>query len=201
MKSIITIIVSVVLPSCMLWYGAEGFNVVSLKRNYQIKSMTSSSSSSSLLIRFADSTPKGFGDKPTKKEKSTGQQKRDTESNKYDEIASVGGQEYNIFVRQFGGNDKSWLPCGKVAVPRGSQVSDAIYANVIELEKAIVRTYVKLGGYEKEFEYGYNLKIYPDDPIEVAKKGTPKKAGISVGNWISTLLSPIDASQVKRPNP
>jgi Family of unknown function (DUF6523) len=141
---------------------------------------------------------KGFGSKPTKKEKSDGQVKREAESSRYDEIKAKGGQEYNVFVRQFGSDDKSWLPCGAIAVPRNSQVADAIYSNESGLKSAIVRTYPRLKGSEEEMEFGFNLKVYPDDPIEVAKK-TGKQAGISVGNWISNLLSPVDASQVNKP--
>lgn len=140
---------------------------------------------------------KGFGANPQKKEKSEGQQKREEESSKYDEIASAGGQEYSIFVRQFGSDDKSWLPCGSIAVPRAAQVSDAVYANDEALRKSIVRTYPKLKGFEEEFEFGYNLKVYPDDPIEVAQKGNIRAPGLSFGNWMSNLLSPIDASQAK----
>lgn len=53
---------------------------------------------------------------------------------------------------------------------------------------------------EMEFEYGYNLKVYPDDPIQVAMKGQGgKSSGPSFGNWISNLLSPVDASGVAPP--
>ena len=106
---------------------------------------------------------KGFGPKKEvkKREKSEGQSKRDSESSKYDEIAETGGQQYNIFVRQFGGEDSSWLPTGSIAVPRGSQVSDAIFANQPALKSAIVRTYPKLVGFEEEFEFGFNLKSIP----------------------------------------
>ena len=144
---------------------------------------------------------KGFADKPVsrKKEKSQGQIARETQSNKYDEIAATGGQEYNIFVRQFGSDDQSWFPCGAIAVPRGSQVPDAIFANEAGLREAIVRTYPRLKGFEMEFEYGFNLKIYPDDPVEVAKKGGARPTGFSLGNWVNTLLSPVDASQVPPP--
>jgi len=104
-----------------------------------------------------------------------------------------------IYVRQFGSDDSSWLPCGAIAVPRAAQVSDAIFANTEAMASGIVRTYPKLKGYEQEFEYGYNLKIYPDDPIEVASKTSSLSTGFSVGNWISTLLSPVDASNVPPP--
>lgn len=104
-----------------------------------------------------------------------------------------------IFVRQFGSDDESWLPCGSIAVPRAAQVSTAIFANSEALQKSIVRTYPKLEGYEQEFEYGYNLKIYPDDPVEVARNDNAPDSGMSIGNWISNLLSPIDASKVPPP--
>lgn len=140
---------------------------------------------------------KGFdaNSKPTKKVKSAGQVQREEAGKKYDTIAAAGGQEYCIFVRQFGGDDESWLPCGSIAVPRDVQVSDAIFGNEESLKTAIVRTFPKLQGYEAEFEYGYNLKIYPDEPVEIARKNGPKSGGLSVGNWISTLLSPVDTSK------
>lgn len=142
---------------------------------------------------------KGFGEAPKKKNKSEGQIDREKKANKYDEISATGGQEYNVFVRQFGSDDQSWLPCGAIAVPRQGQVSDAIFANEEGLRAAITRTYPKLKGYEQEFEYGFNLKVYSDDPVEVAVKGSQKQGGLSVGNWISTLLSPVDASKVPPP--
>lgn len=144
---------------------------------------------------------KGFGAPPPEKRgKSDGQIDREKKSSKYDDIAASGGQEYRIFVRQFGSDDKSWLPTGSIAVPRGAQVSDAVFSNEEGLRSAIVRTYPGLKGSEMEFEYGYNLKIYPDDPVQVASKtlGGPT-SGPSVGNWISNLLSPIDASGVAPP--
>lgn len=79
------------------------------------------------------------------------------------------------------------------------KVSDAIFANEQGLKEGIVRTYPKLRGEEDEFEFGFNLKVYPDDPVEVATKGGPKSTGPSIGNWISTLLSPVDASKVPPP--
>ena len=144
---------------------------------------------------------KGFGNadeqQQAKKEKSSGQKERERASSKYDEIAGLGGQEYSIFVRQFGSADDSWLPCGSLAVARGDQVSSAIFSNEEALKTAIIRTFPKLTGSETEFEYGYNMKIYPDEPVEVAVKSTAS-SGASLGNWFSNLLSPIDASEVKK---
>jgi len=144
---------------------------------------------------------KGFGTPPPEpRGKSEGQKDRDNKASKYDEIAATGGQEYRIFIRQFGSDDESWLPVGSIAVPRGSQVSDAVFANEAGLRESVVRAYDKLKGMEMEFEYGYNLKVYPDDPIQVAMKGKGgNPEGPSVGNWISNLLSPVDASGVAPP--
>jgi len=144
---------------------------------------------------------KGFGTPPPEpKGPSQGSLDRDAKSSKYDEIAATGGQEYKIFVRQFGSDDESWLPVGSFAVPRGEQVSNAVFANETGLRTAIVRAYPGLKGNEIEFEYGYNLKLFPDEPVQVAVKGKGGKSdGPSIGNWISNLLSPVDASGVPPP--
>lgn len=168
------------------------------------RSAVSSSVSNSNVVLHAKAKT-GFGakeskDTPSKPPKSEGAVKRSQERSKYDELAGSGGNEYTIFVRQFGSDDKGWLPCGAIAVPRDAQVSDAIFANTESMNKAIVRTYPKLKGSEEEFEFGFNLKIYPDDPIDVAVKST-KVQGLSIGNWISTLLSPVDASKIPPPTP
>jgi hypothetical protein len=155
-----------------------------------------SSSSTSMSDLFM---AKGFGKEEAapKLVKSEGQIQREQAASQYDKIAATGGQEYAIFVRQFGGADDSWLPCGSIAVRRGEQVSNAIFGNEEALKSAIVRTYPKLKGSESEFEYGYNLKVYPDEPVELAVKQNGS-TGPSLGNWMSNLLSPIDASNVKR---
>jgi hypothetical protein len=84
----------------------------------------------------------------SRNQKSEGQVELEKKSNQYDTVAASGGQEYSIFVRQFGGEDESWLPSGSITVPRGTQVSDAIFGNEEPLKAAIVRTFPKLGGFE-----------------------------------------------------
>jgi Family of unknown function (DUF6523) len=196
------------LVHCMRSFAFTVHTPIATKLSTSFVSTTGSSSRVTKLLLSSTAPKKGFGsDKPEEKvkeikPKSEGAQKRDEFSKKYDEIAATGGQEYRIFVRQFGSNDQSWLPCGLIAVPRGSQVSTAIYSNVVELQKAIIRTYPKLKDMEQEFEYGYNLKIYPDDPIEVAKNTGPSNDNMfSFGGWMKNLLSPIDTSTMPRPPP
>ncbi|KAL3827026.1 hypothetical protein ACHAXA_007533 [Cyclostephanos tholiformis] len=177
--------------------------VVIVPSSFSSSSLSSSSSSSSRRTsRSSPSSPppldaaRGFASPPPSepRKKSNGAIDREDKSNKYDEIISKtggAGQEYRVFVRKFGSDDMSWLP-----------VSDAIFANEDGLRNSIVRTYDRLRGMEMEFEYGYNLKIYPDDPIQVAMKrgiGGGSTSGPSIGNWISNLLSPVDTSGVVQP--
>mmetsp|Transcript_43008 Transcript_43008/g.104011 ORF Transcript_43008/g.104011 Transcript_43008/m.104011 type:complete len:196 (-) Transcript_43008:2182-2769(-) len=171
----------------------DGFSIVS-QQQYR-HAMTATSSRLNMAQGFGSKDDKSSAKKQTTK--SEGQVERERASAKYDELAASGGQEYAIFVRQFGSADDSWLPCGSIAVQRGDQVSNAIFGNDEALKVAIVRTYPKLKGFEQEFEYGYNLKIYPDEPIEVAVKRN-SSTGPSLGNWMSNLLSPIDASKVSK---
>ena len=193
MKSTGLIIASALCIAAYSTTSTSAFAPSSLPNTQRVASAKKSSSSARWLA-------KGFGSKPApKKPESDGARKRQQEASQYDEIAGKGGQEYRVFVRQFGSDDQSWLPCGAVAVPRGAQVSDAIFVNQEALKQAIVRTYPKLKGFEEEFEFGFNLKVYPDDPVEVATKNAPRSQGLSVGNWISTLLSPVDASAVRPP--
>lgn len=160
-----------------------------------IPSITFSRSTAELCVGSL-AAAKGFSEPAPKKTKSAGADDRASKSAKYDEISKQGGQEYRIYVRQFGSDDSSWLPAGSIAVPRGAQVSDAIFANENGLKESIVRTFPKLKGMEVEFEFGYNLKIYPDDPIEPAVKSN-RSDGPSFGNWVSNLLSPIDNTPPK----
>jgi hypothetical protein len=191
-----TIRVSLLIACAIIWANTDvvvtAFTVAPAIHGKMAALLSSSS---------ALSMSKGFGAKEPEKgrAKSEGQTKRELEAKRYEEIAATGGQEYNIYVRQFGSDDKSWFPCGAVSVPRGAQVGDAIYANVDALKSAIIRLYPRLKGFEQEFEFGSNLKVYPDDPIEVAVKRGPRPQGMSIGNWINTLLSPVDTSTIKPP--
>mmetsp|Transcript_30059 Transcript_30059/g.59694 ORF Transcript_30059/g.59694 Transcript_30059/m.59694 type:complete len:185 (+) Transcript_30059:54-608(+) len=140
---------------------------------------------------------KGFADKPKPREKSEGQIKRESESAKFDDISSAGGQSYQIFVRLFGQDGKSWLPSGQIAVPRGEQVANAIYANEAGVKAAAARSWPNFKGKEEEMEFGFNLVIYPDEEIQVATKPSGASGG-GLGKWFSELLSPVDTSEVKK---
>ena len=75
-----------------------------------------------------------------------------SQAGKFDDISSTGGQSYQIFVRLFGQDGKSWLPSGQIAVPRGEQVGSAIYANEEGVKAAASRAWPSLKGSEAEME-------------------------------------------------
>mmetsp|Transcript_49615 Transcript_49615/g.55401 ORF Transcript_49615/g.55401 Transcript_49615/m.55401 type:complete len:192 (-) Transcript_49615:147-722(-) len=180
------ILLVAILPSLTVAFGVQPRNIRQNQQKFCSKP---------LMAKGFDNAADKNKEKPVK---SDGQKERERASGKYDEIAKSGGQEYSIFVRQFGSSDDSWLPCGSIAVGRGDQVSNAIFGNEGALKKAIIRTMPKLKGFETEFEYGYNLKIYPDEPVTVATKRSGGD-GPSIGNWMSNLLSPIDTSNIPPP--
>ena len=137
------------------------------------------------------------GEDKAEKPMTAGAQERKKLADKYDDLTAAGGQEYRVFVRQFGETDaEAWFPCGAVVVPRGAQVADAIYANEERLKESITRQFKNLKGKEQEMEFGFNLKVYPDDPVEVAvKDNTNRVDKLNPLNWLSTLLSPVDTSK------
>ena len=82
-------------------------------------------------------------------------------------------------------------------MPRGEQVAKAIYSNEEGIKKGILRTFPGMKEDSANFEFGYNLKIYPDDPIQLAVKPTGEISGFSaVTKWFDALLSPVDTSDV-----
>ncbi len=145
MKSVTKITALAVVVASHAATIAQAFVAPSSPSSAAVAFSSSSASSSSSILPLA--ATKGFGAPPPEpRKKSSGAVDRETKASKYDEIAGAGGQEYRVFVRQFGSDDQSWLPVGSVAVPRGAQVSDAVFANEDGLRKAIVRTYDKLKG-------------------------------------------------------
>merc|ERR1719506_41787 len=145
-----------------------------------------------LFAQGFDKTPKS-----APKEKTAGAIKREQERSTYDNLSNTGGQEYTIFVRLFGQDDEKWIPAGAVAVPRGEQVAKAIYANEEGIKSGILRSFPGMKDDVANFEFGYNLKIYPDDPIQLAVKPTGEVSGFSaVTKWFDALLSPVDTSDV-----
>ncbi|CAN0029395.1 unnamed protein product [Ectocarpus sp. 6 AP-2014] len=161
-------------------------------------SSSSAAAAGRLACRRAMSMSKGFGEPPPpKKVKAPKSEKgiqRDAAAKAYEEMSAAGIPEYNILIKPAGTDD--YLPAGVMAVPRSQQVSEAIFEQEENLKKAAFRVYDKLAAYD-EFEYGYTLKMFPDDPVTPIEKRAPSTN--PVGKFFEGLLSPVNTAGMKGP--
>ncbi|CAM9445211.1 unnamed protein product [Scytosiphon promiscuus] len=148
--------------------------------------------------RQAINMNKGFGEPPPPKKvkapKSEKGKQRDAAAKAYEDMSAAGIPEYNILIKPAGTED--YLPAGVMAVPRSQQVSEAIFEQEENLKKAAFRVYDKLEAFE-EFEYGYTLKMFPDDPVTPIEKRAPSTNPI--GKFFEGLLSPVNTAGMKGP--
>ncbi|CAM9693338.1 unnamed protein product [Heterosigma akashiwo] len=136
---------------------------------------------------------KGFGKPPVKKQKTAFQIEKEQAAQKYDEMASSGIPEYNIFAREFG--TEQWFPVGVMAIPRTAPVGDVIYNSEENLKKGAYKIFPNLKSAEV-LEYGYNLKQFPDDEIRQANRSEAAKGNPILG-WVEQLLNPVDSTSSK----
>ena len=137
---------------------------------------------------------KGFGKEQPKKEKSAGQVMWEDAQQNYEELRDSGVPEYNIFIREAGMGDDKWIPAGAMCVPRDEKVDGAIFANEEALTGSVIRMYPGLKTCQA-FEYGFNRKIFPDDPIRLAR---PPDNNDFVGNFLNQVLSPLNTNNMKK---
>jgi Family of unknown function (DUF6523) len=117
--------------------------------------------------------PTGFGKKVHKEKKVTdGAKKRSQASDRYESFKSSGSPEYEIYMRVK--NQKQWFPVGAIAVKRSNQVNAAIFANEEELCKGGFRIFPVLKRNQGNLEYGYRLKEFKDEPIQLAERPAVK---------------------------
>lgn len=137
---------------------------------------------------------KGFGAPPEKRPASTGAAKRTEAAKKFDKMRTEGKPEFLIFIRVQG--RKSWLPVGEIAVQRSNLICHAIFDNEAQLVQAAYRLSPQLRTYEGQFEFGYRLKEYRDEPIQMAerpKRGVSnllQKATTQIQQVVGSLFTP-----------
>jgi hypothetical protein len=111
----------------------------------------------------------GFGKKVHKEKKVTeGAKQRSQTSEQFEKFKSSGSPEFEIYIRVK--NQKQWFPVGAIAVKRSNQVNAAIYANEEELCKGAFRIFPVLKKNQGNLEYGYRLKEFKDEPIQLAER-------------------------------
>ena len=128
-------------------------------------------------------TTRGFGKAETPK-KSVSKQtaKRKEASKQYDKMKTEGVPEFNIYMRIQG--KKQWYPVGSIAVKRSSQINMAIYDSEKDLREGAFRLFPILRKNQANLEYGYRVKEYSDEPIQVAVK--PEQA---VANAVQSAIA------------
>lgn len=140
--------------------------------------------------------PVGFGksNSVAYKPPSQGAQQRAAAAKKYDQMKSSGMPEYTVFIRILG--KEQWLPVGVIAVKRSTQIHQAIYEN----EQALLEgAFHRMPALRKNradlaFEYGYRLKEFKDEPIELAVRPSPQPINLlqnvlgNVGSTVGNLF-------------
>ncbi len=118
-------------------------------------------------------TSTGFGKAKPTKQPSKGAEKRVQASKQYDKMMASGMPEFNIFIRIQG--KKNWFPVGSIAVNRSNKIHQAIFDQEAELLQGAFRLFPVLRKNQSQLEYGYRLKEFPDEPIQVAVRPEPGK--------------------------
>jgi hypothetical protein len=108
----------------------------------------------------------GFGKPQPKAKTSKRSQERDKASQQLDRMRADGIPEFEVYIRIQG--KKGWYPVGAIAVKRSSQISQAIYGSQADLLQGAFRLYPVLRKHQQQLEYGYRLKEFKDEPIQLA---------------------------------
>lgn len=109
-------------------------------------------------------------------------------------MRATGNPEFQIFIRIQG--QKNWLPVGEIAVQRSNLISYAIYDNEAQLVQTAYRLSPPLRKYEGQFEFGYRLKEYRDEPIQLAERPNRlvpnllQRASAQVRQVVGSLFKP-----------
>jgi len=118
----------------------------------------------------------GFGQPKQAKKTSKSAEKRASAAKQYDKMKADGLPEFNIFVRVK--DKKNWFPIGSLAVNRSNQISRAIFQQEAELLQGAFRLFPILRKSQNNLEYGYRLKEFPDEPIQIAVRPTDISANL-----------------------
>lgn len=120
-------------------------------------------------------TQQGFG-KPKPQPKAS---KRSTERveavKQYEKMKAGGIPDFEVYIRIQ--DNKTWYPVGSLAVKRSDQINRAIFDSQEQLLQGAFRLFPILRKHQSQLEYGYRLKEFKDEPIQVAVKPAAKSTG------------------------
>lgn len=139
----------------------------------------------------------GFGKPPPEKKLSKLAEDRSAAAQRYENIKAAGSPEFSVFFRVKGAKDDEgmlkggWYPVGSITCPSSQLVSKAIFNTEDALLQGAYRVHAKqiksqiktrdgktLGKWqdlkECELEYGFQIKDFADEDIQVAEKPKEK---------------------------
>lgn len=136
-------------------------------------------------------TKQGFGKTQTQAKPSKRTVERNKAAKEYEKMKSDGTPDYEIYIRVQG--QKNWYPVGVVAVKSSNQINQAIFGSQEELLQGAFRLFPRLRKHQNQLEYGYRLKEFKDEPIQVAVPPQSRSNGFqtalsSLKNRVSSLL-------------
>lgn len=108
----------------------------------------------------------GFGKPQPKAKVSKRSPERARAAKQYERMKADGTPDFEIYIRIQG--KTNWYPVGAIAVQRSSQIDRAIFDSQEELLKGAFRLFPILRKNQHQLEYGYRLKEFKDEPIQLA---------------------------------
>ncbi|MBW4470668.1 MAG: hypothetical protein KME45_09715 [Stenomitos rutilans HA7619-LM2] len=109
-----------------------------------------------------------------------------------DKLKAEGIPDFEIYIRIQG--KKAWYPVGSIALPRSDQINRAVFGSQDDLLQGAFRLFPILRKHQTQLEYGYRLKEFKDEPIQLAVAPPPKgTAGIQsllthVGDRVASIF-------------
>ncbi|MGQ4646828.1 HHL1-like protein [Lyngbya aestuarii] len=111
-------------------------------------------------------TNPGFGKSQPPAKVSKRSTERAKAAKQYERMKTGGTPDFEIYIRIEG--KKNWYLVGVIAVKRSGQINQAIFDSQEDLLGGALRLYPILRKNKHQLEYGYRLKEFKDEPIQVA---------------------------------
>jgi hypothetical protein len=134
----------------------------------------------------------GFGKAQAKPNVSKRATVRTEAVKRYDKMKAEGIPDFEVYIRIQG--KKAWYPVGSIAVKRSDQINRAIFNSQDNLLQGAFRLFPILRKHQTQLEYGYRLKEFQDEPIQLA---VPPKAKATLQGTLTQVKERF-ASLLKR---
>ncbi|MDX2214832.1 MAG: HHL1-like protein [Oculatellaceae cyanobacterium bins.114] len=125
----------------------------------------------------------GFGKPQSQPKAPKRSPERAKAAQQYDRLKTDGTPDYEIYIRIQG--RPNWFPVGAIAIKRSSQINQAIFDSQQELLQGAFRLFPMLRKHQQHLEYGYRLKEFKDEPIQLAVP--PKSSRNPLQNAVGQL--------------